>query len=118
MSAIKYTVRKHCEFCWCVERPLTARERELYGVSKDDPRLMNSLIISDDEVAAFQSEEDANMFAAAPDLLEACKDALFSSVSESTYPDGPCLPKHVRDELRAAIAKATASRLGQQRGME
>jgi hypothetical protein len=40
------------------------------------------------------------------DLLEACQDALSDSVDASTYPDGPCLNKHVRDALRAAIKKA------------
>ena len=51
-------------------------------------------------------EANARLIAAAPDMLEACREALYASVNETTYPDGPCLPRDVRDDLRAAIAKA------------
>lgn len=37
-------------------------------------------------------------------LTEASQDAYDASVNESTYPDGPCLPKHIRDALKAALS--------------
>lgn len=36
-------------------------------------------------------------------LREACENALDSSVDARPYPDGPCLPKDVREQLRAAL---------------
>lgn len=53
-----------------------------------------------------ESEANARLIAAAPELLEACEDALAATVNESTYPDGPCIAKEIRDLMRAAIAKA------------
>lgn len=49
---------------------------------------------------------NAKLFSASWSLFEACKEALAESVDASVYPDGSCLPKEVRDRIRAAIQKA------------
>ena len=38
-------------------------------------------------------------------LRELLKDVLAASVDESVYPDGPCLPKELRQEIRAILAE-------------
>lgn len=53
-----------------------------------------------------ERKANARLIAAAPDLLDACKDALYVGKSEETI-------EAVRDRLRKAIAKATGKEIDQ-----
>ena len=56
-------------------------------------------------VANVFTEADARLFAAAPDLLQACKEAADELAAWEEDDDAP--GRHVLSLLRAAIAKAT-----------
>lgn len=48
-----------------------------------------------------QAAKDAEI----AELVEALGDVLSETVNESAYPDGPCLRKELRDEIRVLLAK-------------
>lgn len=75
---------------WLVTRPLTAAERDLYGVSSSDSRGMSILGISSDEMAIIMEEADARLVAAAPDLLRSliiCRSYL-TGITQLMLPGG------------------------------
>jgi hypothetical protein len=49
---------------------------------------------------------DAAIAEATKPLVELLEQVLQETVDTPTYPDGPCIDKDTRDEIKAALAKA------------
>jgi len=55
------------------------------------------------EIKSAHSVLEQPRFAALLGLADLMESVLEKTVDERTYPDGPCLPKEMRDEIRAAV---------------
>ncbi len=115
-----------------LERELTAAKEELAATKAEKRFYQESFATADSNAALLRTEtqEQARLLGmsgereadlrgeierlrrrveAADGLAEAAEDALHHTINTPTYPDGPCMNKEYRDDLRTTLAAYRAT---------